>query len=145
MRYGYEILEDRYYSDYDYEEALYERAFSEGYEYAQREFTNVSKLLRTTNQVKSAAVKSANSSGMSFKQINALKRQGNWEPIVKAANSSPKLSESLMNRGESAVRQWQQLDRVSTGKANALSKSGLSSVKNYAGQNKNFLTQSGIL
>lgn len=40
MRYGYEILEDRYYSDYDYEDSLYERAFSEGYEYAQREFSN---------------------------------------------------------------------------------------------------------
>lgn len=42
MRYGYEILEDRYFSDYDYdydyEDALYERAFCEGYEYAQREF-----------------------------------------------------------------------------------------------------------
>lgn len=42
MKYGHEILEDRYYSDYDYEDALYERAFSEGYEYAQREFASVS-------------------------------------------------------------------------------------------------------
>lgn len=40
MRYGYELLEDRYYSDCDYEDALYERAFCEGYEYAQREFSN---------------------------------------------------------------------------------------------------------
>lgn len=43
MRYGYEILEDRYFSDYDYEDALYERAFSEGYEYAQREFNYLSR------------------------------------------------------------------------------------------------------